>query len=106
MTDTGSNRHPLEVLAADFVERYRRGERPALTEYTTRHPDLAEQIRSLFPAVVMMEDLKRTRVHGAGYPFDARGRVPDILGDCRIVREVGRGGMGVVYEAEQESLGR
>src|SRR5215472_709071 len=106
MTDPGSKRHPLEVLAADFVERYRRGERPALTEYTIRHPDLAEQIRALFPTVVMMEDLKRAHVPGAGCPVAARGRAPDRLGDCRILREVGRGGMGVVYEAEQESLGR
>src|SRR5262249_23006598 len=31
---------------------------------------------------------------------------PGRLGECRVVREIGRGGMGVVYEAEQESLGR
>src|SRR5947208_1608544 len=105
MIDTCSERHPLEVLAAEFVELYRRGERPSVKEFTARHPELAPKIRALFPAVVLMEDLKRNRMNGAaGAP--PQDRAPERLGDCRVVREVGRGGMGIVYEAEQESLGR
>jgi eukaryotic-like serine/threonine-protein kinase len=106
MLDTSLERHPLEVLAAEFVERVRQGERPSMTEYTDRYPELAEQILALFPTVVLMEDLKRSRVPRTGWDFPDQGHVPERLGDCRIVREVGRGGMGIVYEAEQESLGR
>src|SRR5579884_4491059 len=48
----------LERLAEEFVERHRRGEHPALSEYTDRHPDLAAEIRDLFPAMVQVERLK------------------------------------------------
>lgn len=106
MIEASGEQHPLELLAADFVERYRQGERPSITEYTARHPDLADKIRSLFPTALLMEDLKRGRVHAGAGDFPPACRRPDRLGDCRIVREVGRGGMGVVYEAMQESLGR
>src|SRR5262249_27684477 len=107
MTDPNLALDPVAVLAGEFAERYRRGEWPSLTEYTERYPDLADQIRGLFPALVVMEELGS--VEGPGPSAIAApnlGKVPDQLGDFRLLREVGRGGMGIVYEAVQESLGR
>ncbi|WP_145279289.1 serine/threonine-protein kinase [Tautonia plasticadhaerens] len=97
-------------LAEEFLDRYRRGERPPLREYIERHPELAAEIREVFPAVALMEKVAIADDSLAGDPTgDAPARAaeaPERLGDYRVLREVGRGGMGVVYEAEQESLGR
>src|SRR5262249_7922698 len=103
-TDPSLERHPLEILAEEFAERARRGERPTPAEYASRHPELAGQILALFPAVAVMEDLKRGLLRDGDR--EAGTRMPERLGEYRVLREVGRGGMGIVYEAQQESLGR
>jgi serine/threonine protein kinase/Flp pilus assembly protein TadD len=96
-------------LADEFAERYRRGERPPLSEYTDKYPELADEIRELFPALVAIEQFGGGAEESTG-PVSARPGttrpIPERLGDYRIVREVARGGMGIVYEAVQESLGR
>lgn len=96
----------LDQLAESFAQRYRNGERPSLSEYTDRYPELATQIRELFPALVMMEDVHPEPAGAASSESERSAPALERLGDFRIVREIGRGGMGIVYEAEQESLGR
>ena len=95
----------LDELAAEFAERFRRGERPSLKEYADRFPELAAEIQELFPAMVQIEQAEEVRADrgSAAIPHAAP---PRQVGDFRILREIGRGGMGIVYEAEQVALGR
>jgi eukaryotic-like serine/threonine-protein kinase len=94
----------LDRLVDEFAGRLRRGEQPSLKDYTDRYPDLADEILELFPAMVKVEQVKEIC-----HDWDeAKTRTQPLsqVGDYRIIREIGRGGMGVVYEAEQISLGR
>src|SRR4051812_25710631 len=97
----------FDELAEEFAARFRRGERPSLQEYIDRCPDLADEIRELFPALVEVERVEEDQPAPPG-AAEALVALPPLglVGDYRVLREVGRGGMGVVYEAEQVSLGR
>lgn len=100
----GTESDQFDLLADEFAERCRRGESPSIGEFEDRFPECAEKIRELLPAVAMMEQLKRQRRRVQG--TEAARATPERLGEFRIIRELGRGGMGIVYEAVQESLDR
>jgi eukaryotic-like serine/threonine-protein kinase len=107
MSDSHSGADPFDALAEEFVARHRRGETPLVSDYAARHPELADDIRELFPGLLLMEDVRPTPEKRTTPVFERPIQTSRTrLGDYRIVREVGRGGMGIVYEAEQVSLGR
>jgi RNA polymerase sigma-70 factor, ECF subfamily len=96
-------------LLEAYLAELERGARPDPEALIARHPELAGPLRAHLDKLDMLhcaagrlrdpEPCQQTKPPG---PEAGLGQ----LGDFRLIREAGRGGMGVVYEAEQLSLGR
>ena len=94
---------------AEISEKLHAGESIELDRYTEKHPELAEELRRVLPALEVLADLANrppsNDVSKESLSED-RDHVHGTLGDCQIIREIGRGGMSVIYEAQQISLSR
>ncbi len=92
----------LAEVVDEFMGRVHRGEEPNLEEYVVKNPAIGKLLRELLPALQVMGP--------ASLPANPAGAaaalVPGCLGDFYILRQIGQGGMGIVYEAEQISLVR
>jgi hypothetical protein len=95
-------RDPLDVLTEQFLGRRRAGEHLDVEQFAQAHPGYAAELRELLPTLLALEQLKREK-ESSGGSGRARFVLPafERLGDFRIVREIGRGGMGAVFLAER-----
>ncbi len=96
----------LAKLADEFMERLRAGEDVKPDEYVARYPQLATDIEDLFPTIQAVEDVRADIAPSGACSRDTFQLATNQLGEFQILRQVGRGGMGIVYEAVQESLSR
>ena len=108
-TGTGGTDLALAEWIEGLAERLQAGEPVDLEACARDHPEWADRLRTLLPTIAMMAELGHSQVRDGSRtqtPRCGMDATTGLLGDFRILREVGRGGMGVVYEAEQLSLRR
>ena len=95
---TGDN-GPVDAALADYFERVDRGVPVDLAVIIAAHPGCEDGVRQFVQ--------KEQRFHAlAAGSLVGQTHTGRVIGDFRVIGELGRGGMGIVYEAEQLSLGR
>jgi serine/threonine protein kinase len=83
-----------------YIEAIESGRGQSKASFLSEHADLAERLAPCLDALDLMLGVDSGDERGIAVA------PPRRIGDFELIRQVGRGGMGVVYEAEQVSLGR
>jgi serine/threonine protein kinase len=116
MPDSDREQHLNEILLA-YVEALEAGQAPDRNQLLDGNPDFAAELSEFFASRDQLERLAAPLRPGRGWNGEGGGKkstpatnaAPPALGqlgDFQLLREIGRGGMGVVYEAKQISLNR
>lgn len=94
-------REPVEILASQFVEELRCGQKPSVENYARRYPAHASVIRDSFPMLALLEQA-RIQNEAASIRRNMPEKFPfNRLGRCELLCELGRGGMGVVFQGRE-----
>ena len=94
----------VAVRLAHFTERLEAGDNPNPNELFVDFPEIKDELQECLDALAFVVHATRNDDSPPNATIGTDG--PKQLGDFRLLREIGSGGMGVVYEAEEISLGR
>ena len=95
----------LAELADEFSQRLRDGNPLDVEALIEQKPEVGDEVAEILETAAMLERMREQQILAAGGPAIGR-RVPEQLGEFKIIREIGRGGMGIVFEAIQQPLNR
>ncbi len=96
----------LTQAMEQYLAELENGLRPDREQFLSRYPEIAEELDAGLEGIDFIHCVAPQLKEQESSQTKAPCRPLATVGDYRIVRELGRGGMGVVYEAVQLSLGR
>lgn len=100
------DRQLAELLAA-MAEQFRHGQAPDVEALVRDHPELADELPGLWATAQIVEELADTAATGGTDAVSHELEPPPaFIGECELLEELGRGGMGMVYRARQHGLNR
>lgn len=89
-----------------YLEQLEAGECPDRASFLKEYPDIADDLVGQLEALEFLHFTAPQLAGGKEVAADDEISPSATLGDFRLIKPIGRGGMGIVYEAEQLSLGR
>ena len=99
---TKESNHSFDALFEEFMHQIRLGTAPSIEEFAAQNPSYSDEIRCHFPGLVAAEKLSRHTLSQNNLNLN----LPMQIGNFKLVEEIGRGGMAVVYRAMHTHLAR